>query len=495
MNLLKTFKIDALTRKVIYIAGIAIFVLTNLLMGSTNLRLDLSRGHAYTLAPATQKIIKNLDDAITIKFFVSSSLPSRLAPIKGDIVDLLREYKKTGGKIDLKIVDPKKDEAAERETAEIGIPEIQFSQLERDKYAVSSGYFGLAVYYGNKRDTINQVSDFNSLEYNITSIIYRLTQNKIAKVGIIGAPTEPEGEQQGVSLSLLRKLIESQFVLQDINISSGSARREIEGDIGAIIVLDDNKKSYDEVEKEEIGKYLDKGGKALFFADGVWVLDTLRATSASHNLFEFLKGWGITVNKDLVLSTSAELVNFGNQEVQFMTPYPFWIKTNNFRGDTSYFSNINQILFPWTSSLKIEPKKDFKIKEIIRSPKSSWSQKDQFVLNPQQIPEPQKQDLKEVLLGVSSIKKDRGEIVVVPSSRFVADRYQGRSADNLSFVLNVLNDFASHGALTGIISRSVSFYPLPDLPDAQRDFFKYSNILFLPFLFGIYGAVRLLRRR
>ena len=41
----------------------------------------------------------------------------------------------------------------------------------------------------------------------------------------------------------------------------------------------------------------------------------------------------------------------------------------------------------------------------------------------------------------------------------------------------------------------VSFYPLPGLPESQKDMFKYINILLLPALFGLWGGVRLFKRR
>jgi len=65
----------------------------------------------------------------------------------------------------------------------------------------------------------------------------------------------------------------------------------------------------------------------------------------------------------------------------------------------------------------------------------------------------------------------------------------------LDFILNAIDTFSSNGALSGIRSRIVSFYPLPDLSDSQKDIYKYMAILLFPLLWGIYGVIRLMKRK
>src|SRR5207248_1542456 len=103
--------------------------------------------------------------------------------------------------------------------------------------------------------------------------------------------------------------------------------------------------------------------------------------------------------------------------------------------------------------------------------------------------------LKNFLVTAEAINKNGGHLVVIPSSRFALDQFLSRSSNNSEFVVNVLNDLASGGALTGIHLRAVNFYPIPDLPANVKDIFKYLNILLLPALFGLYGLWRLTKRK
>ncbi len=485
LNFLGLLNLKQLKTSIICLLAIGAFVILNFVLSPISfLRYDFSFGKAYTLSPSTKKVLRNLHDTVTIKFFASSDLPTRLLPLKSEVVDLLNEYQKENeGKLNVKILDPKKDQSALKEVQELGVPQLQFSQLEQDKYAVTSSYFGIEFSHGDKKEILPQVTDIESLEYNLTASIYKLTRKETIKIGVLGQQDNFNPNED--ALSKFKEVMKQQFDMSFLDVSSKSATKIIDMTYKTLLVFDTNKKEYDPQELQAIKIYLDNGGKAIFFVDGVWVEDNLLTTPAKHNLFSLLSDYGIKLNTNLVLSTNAELVNFGNGQVSFLSPYPFWLKTNVFNTKTSYFSNIQQLTFPWVSSLEGG-------EGLVRTTKRSWEQKDNYLLNPQSIPQPQTNDLKEFTIVTQS--KDK-KIMVIPSSRFIMDRFQAKTSDNLEFVLNVVNDFASGGALSGIRQRAVSFYPLPDVSDNMKDIFKYGNILTLPLLFGLLGFVRLMRRR
>ena len=489
INLISLLKLKSLKIQAVIVLAVVVFIVSNLILMPVSLRMDLSYGKAYSLSSSTKKIVKNLDDVVAIKFYASSDLPGRLLPLKNEVVDLLNEYKRENkNKLAISVLDPKKNQKSLEEAKESGLPELQFSQLERDKYAVTASYFGIIISYGGSKEVLPQVTDVESLEYNLTASIYKLTKKELAKIGVLGYEETPNPRED--ELSLLKQIFRQQFTVDAIDIS-----KEIDASYETILVLDNNKKEYNEQEIAILKKYLDNKGKAIFFIDGVWVLDNLTTQPSKHNLFPLLSEYGIRLNSNLLLSTSSELVNFGGDLVTFMAPYPFWLKTNNYDQKISFFSNVNQLTYPWASSLTIQKSKDLTIKELVKTTKKSWEQKDGYVLDPQNIPQPAEKDLKEYLISAYSEKKGGGAIMVFPSSRFVLNRYLTRTSDNLGLVLNVANDFASGGALSGIRQRQVSFYPLPEIPDAMKDIFKYINILLLPFLLVIFGVVRLLLRR
>ncbi|OGK48273.1 hypothetical protein A3A93_01355 [Candidatus Roizmanbacteria bacterium RIFCSPLOWO2_01_FULL_38_12] len=187
-------------------------------------------------------------------------------------------------------------------------------------------------------------------------------------------------------------------------------------------------------------------------------------------------------------------MNFGGAQLSIFLPYPGWLKTNVFNESSSYFSNISSVSYLWSSSLKLNEKDGYDVRELVRTTNSSWQQTSNFVLDPQSLPEPQQKDLKPFVITAESVKKDGGKIMVIASNKFVDDQYLSRDSGNLEFVLNVLNDYASDGALSGIRQRAVVIYPLPDLTEQEQEAYRYLNILLLPGLFGAYGIYRIYRR-
>ncbi len=493
INLIKLLKLDEVERQLIFVVTISLFVLINIFLSVVSLRLDLSRGKAYTLAPSTKKLIKHLDKEVTLKLFVSSNLPTKLLPAKTEVTDLLKEYERQGKKVKLTVLDPKKDSKAAAEAKEYGIPETPYQQLEKNEFAVTNSVFGIAMITDGKQETIPQITDLESLEYNITSSIYKLTRSELPHVAIIGAEEALDPNQD--NLAIVKRILGQQFQVDVIDISSESSAIDV-NKYKSILVFGSPGKEYSLIELNAIKSYLNKKGNALFFVDGVWVdAQTLEAQPQKNNLNTLLKDYGITVQNNLVLSLTSEMVNFGNDLQTILASYPLWIKTNIFNPQASYFSNIQQMTLPWTSALQITQKSGYEVKDLIKSTPQSWEQKSNFALNPQQLPEPQAKDIKQFVVGAESKKKDGGHVLVIGSSRFPQNAYLSRGTGNLEFILNILNELASGGALSGIRQRAVNIYPIPEIADSQKDFFTYANILILPIIFALYGAVRLMRRK
>lgn len=483
--------------------AILIFIGINIVTSFIALRLDFSKGAANTLSSSSKKIIKNINKDVMLTFYISSDIPTRLIAYKTDVVDMLQEYKANNPKhITVKIVDPKKDTKTKEEVDKLGIPELPIQQLEQDKYQVMNTYFGLAITYDKKQEVIPQLTDLQNLEYNITSRIYKLTNKEMPQIGIIGlSQSQPNEEDPYLAL---KSILQEQYSLTYPEIlskektqdQSSQEPQSISKDIKTVLVFGDAQHAYKKEEVEKLQNYVKNGGNLILFLDGVTVSDQLTTSPSSHDLFSFLLSYGLNLQKNLILSTSAELVNFGNQTVQYLAAYPLWFKTNEFNNRLGMFTNITQVTFPWASSIQVSQKSGYTYNDLIYSPKQSWEQKDKFTITPQQIPQPNANDIKQFVVAEQvKSQKTKGSITLFSSSRFVNARYLNRGSNNIELLFNMVNDLSSGGALSGIRSRSVSLYPVPSIPNSMKDVFKYGNILLLPLLFGAYGVVRLLRRK
>lgn len=505
VNIVRWLGLDRYKMQLVVIGGIALFVVTNLLLAPISLRLDLSKGQAYTLSSSTKKIVNELNNTVTITYFVSADLPTRLQSLRRDVVDLLQEYDRSSGKVEVKIVDPKTDTKAAQQAQEAGIQELQFSQLEQDSYALSNFYFGLLIANDKGKEAIPQATDLGSLEYNVTSAIYKLTQEELPQIAIAGQ--QPQIIPQLPSaLGTFTTVAQRQFEVEFVSPAEQAPPAEGEPtptpvpmsltqDFETLMAFDKDGGTYSDQEIAQIREYIANGGNAIFFVNGVTIDQRqLIAAPEQSKLVTLLKEYGIEVQPNLVLSANSELINAGNQSFSVYLPYPLWLSTNHFNTEASYFSNISQLSYLWSSSINLKDVKDTTVRDLVKATPNSWVQSGSFALNPQQIPQPTENQYKESVISAESINENRGKVMAIASAQFINDSYQSRTANNLEFILNVLNDYASEGALSGIRQRQVDVYPLPNIPQQMQQAFKYGNMLLLPGIFALYGVYRLTRR-
>ncbi len=459
------------------------------------LRIDLSKGRAYTLSPATKKIVESLSKDVKITLYVSSDIPTRLIPLRNEVTQLFQEYKRASKQVAVEVKDAKNDTDTTKKAEELGIPKLQYSQLEQNKYQTASFYFGVSIEHNGKTEVIPQVSDYANLEYNVTSALYRLTKSEIPKVGILGDSQSAFSQQS--SLGVLRQTLAQQYTLSDVVFSlDGEEKNNPLADLNTLILVDDGQSRLTHDTVTQIKKFYESGNHVIVFSGGVWIDEqTLQAQISENNINELVASYGAQINSDLVLSTSAEYVNFGNATMQFLTPYPFWIRTNIFNKESPLFVNTQYVTYPWTSSISVTKDGNTKVTPLITTSKMSWAQTKDYILDPNTLPQPLANDLKERVLGVELKHTKGGTMVVIPSSRFAMNQYLAQGSGNLDFVLNTVDLLSSRGALGGIRSRNLSIYPIPDMNDSMKNVYKYGALSGGVVLWLIYAVYRLITKQ
>lgn len=478
------------SKKTQYIFVVVVFIVTNILVQRVSFKFDFSEHKAYTLAPATKKILKNLDNTTTINLYASSDLPLALMPIKTDVVDLVGEFKKAAnGKVVFKQHDPKKDPEALKNAKENGIPELQFSQIEHDRYAVSQSYFGIMLQNGDKKEIIPQATNIESLEYDLIAAIYKINRQKNNTVGIAGMDSQfLTGEDTYASA---KTVLSQQFALTMIDTATNSAAFNSK-ETKALVVVADGVVPFSEGFIKNLDSYIQQGGKAIIMADGVAISDALEASPAQHGLQSFFAKYNMQLTSNFVLSAASEVANFTSGGVGFFANYPFWIRTTEF-SSRSEFANVPTLTLPWAFEVTVPDKKN--ISTLVYSDNKSWLRKDTVSLLPDEVTMPDSKELRKVSLIVEAKAGKDGRLTLIPSSRFVKEQFLAPGRGNLSFLVNLVNSYASDGALSGIRARHIAVYPLASIADSVKDPIKYTSIFLLPVFFVLFGAYRLVKRR
>src|SRR5690606_995323 len=105
------------------------------------------------LSPATRKILKDLEEPVTIKAYFSKNLPPHINQTRKDFQDLLVEYANLAdGNILYEFIDPNSKEESEREAMEKGVRPALISVREKDQVKQQKAFLGATVQLGEKSE-------------------------------------------------------------------------------------------------------------------------------------------------------------------------------------------------------------------------------------------------------------------------------------------------------------------------------------------------------
>ncbi len=151
-------------------------------------KLDLTQQRLYTLAPGTRKILADLKDPVTLRFYYSRTLGSRI-PMYGAYADrvgeMLREYASAAnGKIRLEFYDPEPFSPTEDRAVAYGLQGVPIDQSGEQVY------FGLAG--SNLLDDERTIAFFQPererfLEFDLTRLVYELSSPKRPLIGVMSS--------------------------------------------------------------------------------------------------------------------------------------------------------------------------------------------------------------------------------------------------------------------------------------------------------------------
>ncbi|MFQ6039239.1 MAG: Gldg family protein, partial [Candidatus Poribacteria bacterium] len=169
----------------------AILAMVNLLIARAFFRIDLTDGNIYTISKSTKNVLERLDDIIKVTAYFSKDLPPHLVNLRQQVKDILDEYQVYGrGKLRIAFIDPKEDAKIEEKMPAIGIPEVRAQTVEKDKAQVVNVYLGIAVEYEDKKEVIPLVRNVNTLEYDLTSAIIKVSSEKAKTIGFLAGHDE-----------------------------------------------------------------------------------------------------------------------------------------------------------------------------------------------------------------------------------------------------------------------------------------------------------------
>lgn len=317
---------------------IILIILVNIISGFISTRFDLTAEKRYSLSPATKKIVKNLDDVMFFKVYLSGDLPpsfQRLANVTREMLDEFRAYSNFVQYqfVDLSTISDEKDRNfAYRSLAEKG---LQPTSLRVNKKGQSSQlviFPGAIVTYRGHETPVQLLAGSNlgedannvlnnsvqALEYNLASAIQVLTKVTKPRIAILegqGELSDMETYDLETALSQFynveRVTINHKINALSMRVKLDSLSNRLANKYKALIIAKPSK-PFDEKDKFLIDQFIMRGGKTLWLIDPVYTpwdsLEKYNSTmgvSSDLNLEDMLYTYGARLNSNLVLDMSS----------------------------------------------------------------------------------------------------------------------------------------------------------------------------------------------
>ncbi len=363
------------------IAGILVAVNALSALGGYK-RVDTTKAERFTLSKGSGNLLRSMKQNMKVDAYVTKGLP-KLDAFTRDLRDLLQEYKDaSGGKFDYEILEPKTDDE-KKAAKDAGLIEQPFGEASdtEEKAAVTQGYMGLVFKYGAEKDAIKFLPPDRSdgLEFWITNKIREVRDRGDEvkhKIGVLTGHDEMKlSEANLVPASMgkpsMQEIITKNFPfysLQDVDLKGGD--NEIDSSLDGLIITQPNK-DLTEKELRRIDQFVLKGKSLCIFASWVNLKASdasMSATLSAHGLEKLLEGYGVEMQKDVVLDFGRSFrVNVLTQGGVASARFPQFLDVQDdtrFTGDeqlldTSFpgFFRIPEMVIPLTSSLVIHADK------------------------------------------------------------------------------------------------------------------------------------------
>jgi ABC-type uncharacterized transport system involved in gliding motility auxiliary subunit len=514
---------------------VATVALVNLISTRVFGRLDLTENKVYTLSKSSKDLVKSLPDYMSVKAFMSSDLPPELKTVSRYVRDLIDEYKSSSnGKLRWEAIDPGTDQKLEEEASRCKVQKLQIQVMRSQKFELGAYYLGLCLEYGSEVESIPQVMRPEGLEYQLSSLIKKMTTKK-KKIAF----TTGHGESDlNMGFQSLKEDLQSEFEVTTVNPSSA----EIGADVDALII-GGPKQPIDEKGQKEIDKFIMQGKGAVFLIDGMAMqspggmgsmggMGELKMGQANDTgLGKLLQAYGFMINQDFVFDRQSVPGPIDAGGRRMLASLPFFVGADvEEASDLVVLAGIRGVVFPFPSSVALTgPLADGKPKEgklwrLAASSKQSWKHTGFFVLNPgtkvEEGSEKASYPLGYAYLGPlnsafasapatqvsdpaapASQSTKPVRLVVVGDSDFANDEYVQLArflphyGAGAQLLFNAISWTVEDEALAPLRGKTMTPRPIQIQSEAAAVALQWGNIVGLPLAFCLFGLVRWRVRR
>ncbi|MEM6524852.1 MAG: GldG family protein [Bacteroidota bacterium] len=479
---------------------IGILLLINFISNDFFVRLDLTENKRFTLSKATEDIMEELLEPVTVKAYFSENLPPNIAQTRQDFKDLLTEYSSiSSGNLVYEFINPNETPETEQEAAQAGVSPVMINVREKDQVKQQKAFMGAVIQMGEQQDVIPFMQPGEAMEYALTTSIKKLSVVDKPSVGLIqghGEPSTFDMQQAGQALSVL-------YNFENITLTDSTQIPPRINTLAWVAPKDTIPPSH----FSQLDAFLGRGGKLLIALNKVdGDLQSSFGKSVYTGMAMWLKGKGVTVENKFVTDASSASVTVQQQQgpfrIQSQVQFPFLPIINTFE-DHPITKGLEAVVLPFASPLVFSGDTTVTYLPLAYSSVQSGSANAPTYFNLQQQWTEADFPLSNQVVAAAvegSVNGQTMKLVVIGDGDFAINSRDGGQPqavqqDNVSLFVNSIDWLSDDTGLIELRTKGVTSRPLDQIEDGTKATLKWLNFALPVLLAIIYGVIRAQVRR
>lgn len=345
-------------------------ILVNLGMRYQILRWDMTEEKRYSMSDATIQLLQNLEEPVYVDVYLAGDINAEFGRLQTAIKQILEQFKTYAyGNLQYSFINPDEASSANsrnefyRYLIDKGIQPTTVFDNEDGRKSQKLIFPGAEISYAGKTAPVILLNGNNAagasqaitqsvenLEYELAATIKSLADQDRKRVALFQGKGAPAGNVlKGLSDAITTKY--DLIPVQDVGMLA---------DFDAAIFLRPTE-NFDNSELYDIDQFIMKGGKSLFFLDGLMMnVDSIKdygtmALPIEMGLEDLLFKYGVRVNNDVlqdVNSGNFPIVtgNLGSDPQIQLLPWPYYIILNKY-ANHAIVRNMNAVYGKFVSSI------------------------------------------------------------------------------------------------------------------------------------------------
>jgi len=540
--------------------GVAL-VVNSLLGDMRGSRLDLTEDRLFTLSESGQKILGGLAVPVQVKFYVTrqDKMPTGLKTLERDVTDKLRDYADASdGMLQFSVHDPSDDEEMQKLLQSKGVRPFQVQSVDKDEIGVKLIYSAITLAYKDKpEELLPQVlpQSLSTLEYELVSRVYRLTQEKRPLVALFAPKPQLDPQmaamymQMGMQIpempdtweSVQQLLSEEHYDVRRIDLTEDSP---IPPEADALLVL--GPANLDARQAWEIGRALHEGvGTVIAVQNHEYDYQSdprggfrITAQQRASGLEELLKQYGLAVRQEMLFDNECEVISIpSTRNVMGMrlqtaepvrAPMQIAVRGEQVNRELEMTNRIESLFYLWGTALAKDPARlaglNLGCQTLFSTSQNSWHKafsgaplmQADVTLQGQKLEPalplgflvegqfpapagtrpawPAAGDSASAFEPPASLKAAPGQLVLTGCGKLFEEPFI-QAGQNAMLLLNAVDALALKGDLIGIRSKLITERSIKPLEAGQKLAYRIFTVGLVPLLFALYGILRLVMRR